>query len=216
VTALLDLLLPPACASCGRVGHILCPNCRGSFTRPDAGAFVVADAGVAMGDALALAIGAFAYEGTIRGALGRLKYAGAGRVAQPLAAAAAPALAQLLEISGRSAALVPVPIHPIRERQRGYNQAELLARELGRHGRVPVMSVLERLAATERQHRLDRASRLRNLRHAITLRQGARTPPVAIVVDDILTTAATLEACASVLCDGGALAVYGFAVAREV
>lgn len=216
MTALLDLLLPPACAACGRGGHLLCPTCRDSFARPDAGAFVVADAGVALGDAMALAIGAFAYEGALRRALGRLKYAGAGRVAQPLAAVAAPALVQLLAISGRSAALVPVPIHRARERQRGYNQAALLARELGRIAGVPVMPVLDRRAATERQHRLDRAARLRNLRDAITLRADAIAPPVAIVVDDILTTAATLEACASVLRDRGAREAYGFAVAREV
>jgi ComF family protein len=216
VTAILDLLLPPACAACGRGGHVLCPACRGSFRRPDPGAFVVADAGVALGEALALAVGAFAYEAALRRALGRLKYAGAGRVAQPVAEAAAPALGQLLAIAGRSATLVPVPIHPARERQRGYNQASLLARELGRQGRVAVTSLLERRTATERQHRLDRAARLRNLRDAIGMRPGAAPPAVAIVVDDILTTAATLEACASVLREGGSREVYGFAVAREV
>ncbi len=181
-----------------------------------AGAFVVADAGVALGDALVLGLGAFAYRGPMRRALGQLKYAGAGRVARPLATAAAPTCMRLLDVAGPAAVLVPVPIHPARERQRGYNQAELLARELGRRCEVPVASVLERRAATERQHRLGRAARLRNLRDAISLRRGVNVPPIAIVVDDILTTAATLEACASVLTEGGAGEVYGFAIAREV
>ncbi len=216
MTALLDLLLPPACAACGRAGEVLCAACIGDFEAPDDGAFVVADAGVALGQELILAIGAFAYRGAIRRALGRLKYAGAGRVAGPLAAAATPALARLLPIGGSSAVLVPVPIHPSRERQRGYNQALLLAKELGRRCHVPVAQVLERRAVTERQHGLDRAARLRNLRNAIELRPGARAPRVAIVVDDILTTSATLETCASVLNGGGTQESYGFAIAREV
>lgn len=216
MTTLLDLLLPPACAACGRAGEVLCPGCVGDFEAPDDGAFVVADAGVALGQELILGIGAFAYRGAIRRALGRLKYAGAGNVARPLAAAATPAMDRLLRISGRAAVLVPVPIHPGRERQRGYNQALLLAEELGRRCHVPVTPVLERRAITERQHRLDRAARLRNLRDAIGLRPGARAPRIAIIVDDILTTSATLEACASVLNGGGTQESYGFAIAREV
>lgn len=194
----------------------MCRICLEGFEAPDPGAFVVADAGVVLGDALTLAIGAFAYRGALRLALGRLKYAGAARVAPPLAAAAAPALAQLLRIAGPTAVLVPVPIHASRERQRGYNQAALLAEELGRRCGVPVATALERRTATERQHQLDRAARLRNLRDAIGPRPGVRVPPVAIVLDDILTTAATLEACAAVLGEAGTRHAYGFAIAREV
>lgn len=216
MTRLLDLILPPACAACGRAGSPLCPTCVASFEAPDAGDFVVADAGVVLGDALAVGIGAFAYRGSLRRALGRLKYAGASRAAGPMAAAAAPALERLLAVAGAQAVLVPVPVHPARERQRGYNQACLLADELGRRCGLTVASVLARRAATERQHRLDRAARLRNLRDAIEVRPGASVPKVAVVVDDILTTSATLEACASVLRRAGAEATYGFAIAREV
>jgi ComF family protein len=216
VIPLLDLLLPPACAACGRGGAVVCRACLDSFTAPDAGAFVVADAGVTLGDALALAVGAFAFRGSLRRALGRLKYAGAGRVAGPLAAAAAPALERLLGIAGPSAVLVPVPVHPVRERQRGYNQAMLLAVELSRRCGPPVTPILRRREATERQHGLDRAARLRNLRDAVALRPGADAPSVAVVVDDILTTSATLEACAHALRQAGTEAAYGFAIAREV
>lgn len=216
MASLLDLLLPPACAACGRGGEVLCRACVDGFAAPDPGAFVVADAGVALGDALALAVGAFAYRRALRRALSRLKYAGAARVARPIAGAAAPALGRLLRIAGPTAVLVPVPIHPLRARQRGYNQAALLASELGRRCGVSVATVLDRRTATERQHRLDRAARLRNLRDAIAPRPGTRVPRVAIVVDDILTTAATLEACASVLREAGTRDAYGFAIAREV
>jgi predicted amidophosphoribosyltransferase len=104
----------------------------------------------------------------------------------------------------------------VRRRERGYNQAELLARELAGHARQPWLDLLERPHATIKQHRLDRAGRLRNLRGAFVMRANARPPPTVIVVDDILTTSATLEACASVLREAGVLHVYGFAIGREV
>ena len=215
--ALLDLVVPPACAGCGRVGALVCPVCRSRLrpTTDPSARFVAGDPGIAIGRALALGIGAFAYEGALRRALGRLKYAGAGRVADDLAREARPAFEQLLAVSG-PAVLVPVPVHVERQRQRGYNQAALIARGLSDGPGHPVAELLARANVTERQHRLDRAGRLRNLRSAIALRHGATVPPVAIVVDDILTTSATLEACAGVLLAGGTREVYGFAIAREV
>ena len=215
--ALLDLLLPPACASCGRSGAILCNQCLHRFSvasRP-AERFLAPDAGVAMGESLCLAIAAFAHEGPIRRALAALKYTGAARVAPILAHASATHLADLLAISG-PASLVPVPVHRERRRARGYNQAELIARELARSMRLPALDALDRVRPTTKQHRLDRLARLRNLRDAFSVHPGAAVPPVAILVDDIITTTATLEACASVLREAGCEAVYGFAIAREV
>jgi ComF family protein len=214
---LLDLLLPPACTSCARIGAILCAQCRGELRAPmqPGDRFFAADAGVVLGDALELGIAAFAYEGGLRRALQRLKYVGAARVAAALADAALPAFGMLLGITG-PASLVPVPVHIVRRRERGYNQAALLATELARRSRLPVADLLVRPRPTTKQHRLDRAGRLRNLRGAFTLVNDARPPPVVVVVDDILTTSATLEACASVLRAGGAEHVYGFAIAREV
>jgi ComF family protein len=112
--------------------------------------------------------------------------------------------------------LIPVPVHPDRLRERGYNQAALLALGLAVHRRLPVLELLTRGRPTTKQHRLDRAARLRNLRAAFVLRDSARPPPKVIVVDDILTTSATLEACAATLLAAGCDQVYGFTLAREV
>lgn len=214
---LLQLLLPDACAGCGRYGDLLCGVCEASLRRAsaDADRFAAADPGIVVGDALNLAMAAFIHEGTMRRVLQRLKYGGAGRLAGPLARAATPTLIALVAQSG-PAPLVPVPVHAMRRRQRGYNQAELLAAHMGRLAGLPVLDLLERHRPTVRQHGLGRAARLQNLRGALAVRSAARVPDVAIVVDDILTTSATLEACAETLRRHGASRVYGFAVAREV
>jgi ComF family protein len=215
--SVLDLLLPSACAGCGRFGHVLCDRCVAGF-RPAglaADRFTAADPGLLIGDALELAVAAFAHAGALRRALQRLKYGGGGGVAGPLARAAAPALRGLVGICG-SLPLVPVPVHGARQRQRGYNQAALIARGLGAELGLPVLDILERRRATVRQHGLGKAARLHNLRGAFALRTGARPPPGVILIDDILTTSATLESCAAVLRTAGATWVYGFAIAREV
>jgi ComF family protein len=215
--ALLDILLPPACAGCGRFGVILCDACLGSLRPPsDPGdRFVAADSGVVIGEQVTLAVAAFAYEGPLRKALQRVKYVGAARAAEALADASLPAMRMLLAITG-PAALVPVPLHPARERERGFNQAALIGEALSRGASLPLRRLLARDRATTKQHRLDRAARLENLAGAFRVADGLKAPPVAIVVDDILTTSATMEACAAVLRAAGCERTYGFAVAREV
>ena len=217
MVALLDLLMPPACAACGRSGALLSRGCLDGLQAPSppADRFLSPDAGVVVGESLSLALAAFAYDGAIRRALAALKYASASRLARTLAAAAEPALRRLTSLTG-PATLVPVPVHIERRRSRGYNQAELLARQLARLVELPTADVLVRGRPTTKQHRLNRAARLQNLRGAFATKPGAVVPAVAILVDDIITTTATLEACASVLLGVGCRAVYGFAVAREV
>ena len=213
---LMDLLLPPACAGCGRsAGALLCAACRSRLRPPlePVDRFVVADPGVIVGERMRLAIAAHVYEGPMRRALAALKYGGASRVAPVLAELAIAALDRLRYVSG-AAALVPVPVHAERLAARGYDQAALLAEAFGRRCDLPVVHALVRVKATTKQHRLDRAARLRNLRGAFAA--NGRAPPVAILVDDIITTTATLEACAGVLQDAGCEAVYGLAIAREV
>jgi ComF family protein len=219
---LLDLVLPPACAGCGGYGQVVCGDCRASLIPLWSGtsAFLAADPGIVVGDALTLAAAAVAHRDAAQRILRRLKYGGASRLADPLADLSRPALDRLLVISG-PARLVPVPLHAARERDRGYNQAHLLAVGIARRTGLGVWRALVRPRATERQHGLDRAARLRNIRQAISLNQavtppGHPPPAAAIVVDDILTTGATLEACAAVLRDAGVEEVYGFAIAREV
>lgn len=212
---LLDLLLPPACAGCGAPGALLCHVCRRSLHPPSdpRDRFLAPDAGIVIGDALGAAMAGFGYAGPMRRALAALKYTGASRLAPILADLALPTLDRLLAISG-PAALVPIPVHRERLADRGYNQAALLADALAGARRLRIAPVLERVRPTTKQHRLNRAARLANLSGAFAA--TGRSPSVVILVDDIITTTATLEACAAVLRDAGSTAVYGLAVAREV
>ena len=214
---LLDLLMPPACAGCGRSGALLCRGCLGRLIPPSRAddRFVAPNAGVVIGDSLILALAAFAYAGPMRRALAALKYTGASRLAPVLARASLPALDTLIAVAGE-AVLVPVPVHAERRRVRGYNQAELIARELSKRSRLPVSPLLRRVRPTTKQHRLDRAARLANLRGAFEVAGGMRVPTTVILIDDIITTTATLEASTSLLRAAGTETVYGFAVAREV
>jgi ComF family protein len=212
---LLDLLLPPACAGCGDPGALFCSACRQQLRPPSNGRdrFMAPDAGVVVGENLSVALAAFAYEGPMRRALAALKYTGASRLAPMLSDLASPTLDRILAIGG-PATLVPVPVHRDRLAERGYNQAALLADALGRARRLGVRPALERVRPTTKQHRLNRAARLANLRGAFAA--AGRVPLVVILVDDIITTTATLEACSTVLRGAGADAVYGIGIAREV
>jgi ComF family protein len=215
---LLDLVLPPACGGCGAYGTPLCGACRErlrSLSRIE-DRFFAPDPAVVVGERFVVAIAAFAHRDEVQRVLRKLKYGGGRRLADPLAARAMPALRRLLTVSG-VAPLVPVPLHRSRERERGYNQAQLLAAAIAHRAELPVWPGLVRDRPTERQHGLDRATRMRNLHDAMAVRPPpGPVPRSVILVDDILTTGATFEASGAVLASAGVEHIYGFAIAREV
>lgn len=112
-------------------------------------------------------------------------------------------------------ALVPVPLHRSRLRTRGYDQALELARALARGVRVPVVAnALVRRRATQPQTELGAADRRRNMCDAFALRAGASLPAHVALVDDVMTTGATLAECARVLLKGGVQRVDAWTIAR--
>ena len=111
--------------------------------------------------------------------------------------------------------VVPVPLHPARLRERGFNQAELLAKILAQKTNVPLHRALERVRYTTTQTAFDRAERMENLRDAFRLRKKIAVRGLRVLlVDDILTTGSTLSECARVLRDAGAQSVYAVTAAR--
>ena len=160
------------------------------------------------------------FTGVVRTALHELKYAGERRLAVPLGGALAHRWARA---GAGGDLLVPVPVHGDRARKRGYDQAVLLAEACGRALRMPVAPVLMRERATAPQFELGRDERTANVEGAFRIvdgipdRLGAR--PLSgrwiVLVDDVVTTGATLAACSAAIHDAGALGVSALTVARE-
>lgn len=114
------------------------------------------------------------------------------------------------------ALIVPVPLHAARLRQRGYNQARELAKPLARHWRVPLASghLIERVRDTRAQTSLPATERRRNMRGAFRVDPRKPLPDHVVVLDDVMTTGATLEACAQALQHAGVARVDVWALAR--
>ncbi len=195
------LLSPPLCWSCRAVagrGRPLCGSCRRRL-RP-------------LGPAAASASvwAAVAYEGPARDLVGALKFRGALALADSMAALMA-AAAPAERLRG---ALVPVPLHPARRRRRGFNQAELLARALGRRTGLPVSDCLVRGGSNLRQVGRGRVGRLAGPAGSVGVR--GPVPARAVLVDDVVTTGATLAACFAALRDAGCEEVTALVFARTL
>jgi ComF family protein len=213
--SLFSALLAPPCAACGSVLNeplcgAVCDACWNAVAPLPTG-FVL--------DRITRAHALGAYDGPLRAIVHALKYDGRRSIA--------PRLARLMAAHGHEVlcgidCAVPVPLHRIRLRERGFNQADVLARGLG----VPVRGLLQRANATRPQVGLDPSERRKNVSGAFVLKP-ARMPfsaaaraavggAVIVLVDDVATTGATLEACARVLLDHGAAEVRALTAARVV
>jgi ComF family protein len=155
---------------------------------------------------------AVAYDGPIERAVHRFKYEGWRNLAGPLAQF----MAERLVVEGLSARLVvAVPLHPARQRERGFNQSELLAREL--RARLTVFEPLGKLVRTRPtppQVGRDRLRRLDNVRDAFRWHGPPLGGESILLIDDVATTGATLDACARALREAGSGPVIGVSVAR--
>jgi ComF family protein len=156
------------------------------------------------------------FNGSIRAALHELKYGGERRLAVPLGAAMA---ARWWRAGVGGDFICHVPVHADRERQRGYDQAALLAEVAARQLGLPHLRALRRARNTRPQFELGRRARLTNVSGAFTLSGHVDASVVhgrwAVLVDDVATTGSTLAACAGVLYEAGAVAVSALTVARE-
>ena len=220
--ALVDLLLPPRCGGCHLAGAWLCDICRRRIRRLEEP--LCRRCGTELESArttcgcrvrlrsLSRLRSAVAYEGPVEAAVHRFKYNGWRRLAGPLAQL----VAERLVIEGlASGTVVPVPLHRDRQRQRGFNQAELLADELQRRLALPEPpGRLLRVRPTVPQVGSDRLRRWENVRDAFVWLGPPLGGRPLMVLDDVATTGATLEACATALKAAGAGPVIGVTVAR--
>jgi ComF family protein len=186
----------PICARCGQalLTESSCSHCRARTP-----AF---DCARAMG----------AYEGTLRHAIHRLKYRDRPQLADPLGELLADyAREHSRELHGlRFDSVAPVPMHPVRQRLRGYNQSERLARSVTRALELPLSTgVLIRNRATRPQVGLEGAARRTNIAGAFAVKEpNAFAGQAVLLIDDVATTGTTLHEAASALKEAGATAVY--------
>lgn len=220
--ALVDWLLPPRCGGCGGLGSWLCAPCRRRIRAleeplcPRCGrelAFTGAGCPCARRlRHLARLRSAAAYEGPLAAAVHRFKYRGWR--------ALGPSLARLLTarlvVDGLPGAfVVAVPLHAARRRSRGYNQSELLASEVRRAlGLATPAGRLVRVRDTRPQVGLDRLRRRENVAGAFRWEGPEGRGEPVLLVDDVVTTGATLEACAAALAAAGFGRVSGITLAR--
>jgi ComF family protein len=158
------------------------------------------------------------YEGKIKELIRSFKYEGDAVLAADLASVMSIGWSALTDhMPASRVILVPVPLHNSRKRLRGYNQSELLAKELSSIMAVPVVKeALKRQIPTRTQQALGRAERLENVRDAFVGKSKILQDKTVVLIDDVCTSGATLAACAEAALKGGATSVVALTVARAL
>jgi predicted amidophosphoribosyltransferase len=207
---ILDLLAPSLCWSCGAPAVRDAPLCRDC--RRELRFLAPAPVGVHGLEVWA----PVAYEGPARDLVKALKFHGATRVARDMAvlivANAPGAMLGGAPSATPAGALVPVPIHPARRRARPFNQAALIAAAISARAGLPLVDCLRRAGPDHRQVGRGRSARLLGV--AGSIEAIGRSPPSVLLVDDVVTTGATLVACADALRAAGCECVRAIAFAR--
>ncbi len=230
--ALVSLLYPPLCVACSadlapdeylcaacterlpRIRPPFCHKCSEPFAGDITGSFRCANCADRTLHFEA-AVSAYRGRGLVRKLVHDFKYGSQFHLRHPLADWLGETLHDPRLHGRRFDFIVPVPLHPARERARGFNQAQLLAELFSARIGLPLLRALERIRYTTTQTAFDRAERMQNLRNAFRLRKkmDVRDSRV-LLIDDVLTTGSTLSECARVLKKAGASSVYAATAAR--
>lgn len=227
--AVLDALFPPLCIGCRKSGTLICEKCESSLPRhlPPFCSLCAKPLSTGrsplsplcprcLGSPLAIdgVRSVFKLEGVVREGVHHLKYRGVTSLAGPFASHMGSYLAaNPLPVD----AIIPVPLHPRRLKERGYNQSALLARAVAqKRGLEFLESALTRVKDTPAQVRSASAEeRRRNVQGAFQVRGDRVRGLKVLVIDDVCTTGSTLEACSAALRAAGARSVWGLTLARD-
>jgi ComF family protein len=221
----LNLLFPKWCIGCGKEGELICQSCLSSLPRvtpplcPKCGrpqsSGILCPTCVSWQANIDGIRSPFRFDGVTRQAIHQLKY----RNLRTLAALLALLLNDYLVSNPLPVeVLVPVPLHRKRLRERGYNQSSLLARGLGKLHNLPVVdNCLIRQRPSPPQARTSNVEeRKSNVADAFTCRDQRLQDKQVLLIDDVATSGATLDACAKALKEAGASSVWGLTLAREI
>ncbi len=234
-----DFLFPRICIGCGRINpkgkfNLICPDCAkniafctggkctvcgeilGANNMPNIeGCPMCAELNIAFKSALCPTV----FDGIIKTLIHKLKYEKANYAAKDLARIAL--LHPQTKTFLKDAIIVPVPIGKLRELARGYNQAEVLAREIQAQApdlNIEIRHILKRIRNTSTQTKLDRQARIKNMKNAFALSKKSLPEKESkiIILDDVITTTATVNECAKVLTKVGYKNIFAFSIAKRV
>jgi ComF family protein len=224
----LDIVFPVHCAGCQSSGHVLCPTCIDKI-QPFPSLFCQRCSTPLFPDSTCQSCqyhplklsgqrAVSTYQEPLRTCIRALKYYGNTRLAEPLGLLLAEAY---IHYGIQADIMIPVPLHSERQRQRGYNHASLLAEVCSARSGIPLhKDVLVRHRATAAQVDLNPKDRYQNVAGAFrctaAFATGALYRRRIVIIDDVSTTGATLEACAAPLFAAGAEAVWGLVLARPI
>jgi len=223
--ALLDLALPERCLVCGRFGAAIHPECLDELPAADGvrclrcwaparpgelGTLCERCAEDEQPDGLEALRTSFRFAGTARRSILEGKFRGVTTLLESLGSS----LASEVQPGWSADVVIPIPLAAARRRKRGFNQSELVARQVAEvHGLPLRLDLLERARETDAQATLDAEQRQQNVRGAFVARDVAGLR--VLLVDDVTTTGATLNEAARALRAAGATSVFGLALARE-
>jgi competence protein ComFC len=222
---IVDFLFPRWCVGCGREGEFICPSCRRSLPRvmpplcPRCGkprpSGTLCPTCVSWQAEIDGIRSPFRFDGVMRQAIHQLKYRNLRALAEPLAKLLNDYLATN-PIPGE--VLVPVPLHQKRLRERGYNQSRLLAKELGKLTNLPVVDdcLIRQRHAPPQARSSTVEERRSNVAGAFVCRDHRLQNKQVLLIDDVSTSGATLDAGATALKATGATSVWGLVLAREI
>ena len=221
----LDFLFPQWCVGCGKEGDFICPSCRRSLPRvmpplcPRCGkpqsSGILCPTCVGWQAEIDSIRSPFRLDGVMRQAIHQLKYKNLRALAGTLAGFLSDYLAAN-SVPGE--VLVPVPLHSKRLRERGYNQSILLAKELGKLTSLPVVEdcLMRKRYALPQARTSTMEERRDNVAGAFVCRDRRLRDKQVLLIDDVSTTGATLDACAAAIKSAGAASVWGLVLAREI
>src|SRR5436190_12061273 len=230
--AAVSLLYPPVCTLCGgktRAGEYLCERCEAKATpivapfcqqcsEPFEGAIATAFTCANCAHRTIYfdaAVAAYRGRGIVRQIVHEFKYGRQLHLRLLVACWLRAALDDERLCGLQFDVIVPVPLHPTRQRERGFNQAGLLGELLSVQTSIPGKPVLKRIRYTTTQTALDRSERMENLHNAFRLRKNADVRGLRVLLlDDVLTTGSTLNECARILKRAGAISVHAATAAR--
>ena len=221
----LDLLFPSHCINCGREGEFICEHCRPLLTFISTPVCTKCGRPILTGQACSRCVeewndidgvrAPFSFEGLVRKSIHELKY----RNIRALAATLALFMYECLQNNNLAAdVIIPVPLHPKRLRERGYNQSSLLARELGKLCGIPVVEnlLIKCLHTRPQAQSLGVDERRQNIKNAYKCVDKRYEGNSILLVDDVTTSGSTLNACASELKSTGVVSVWGLVTAIEL